>query len=158
MSGEIRGRLIAARGTRLYVDERGPADAPALLYLHGGPGSGSYDFMSFHPDAPDFLQTPNLDRMAREGAHVANAFVTTSLCSPSRASFLTGKYPSRHGVTLTMTHGDLFPDRRNVPDVLKTVAKLAASGEVPRARLARAFTRGLFRLGPKSGNEPELRD
>jgi proline iminopeptidase len=51
MSGEIRGRLIAARGTRLYVDERGPADAPALLYLHGGPGSGSYDFMSFQGDA-----------------------------------------------------------------------------------------------------------
>lgn len=50
MSGEIRGRMIAVRGTRLYVDERGAADAPALLYLHGGPGSGSYDFMSFQGD------------------------------------------------------------------------------------------------------------
>lgn len=57
-----------------------------------------YDFMSFVPGAPPFLRTPNLDRMAREGAHVRNAFVTTSLCSPSRASILTGRYAHRHGV------------------------------------------------------------
>ncbi len=57
-----------------------------------------FDFMGFHPDAPDFLQTPNLDRMAAEGAHVANAFVTTSLCSPSRASILTGRYAHNHGI------------------------------------------------------------
>jgi arylsulfatase A-like enzyme len=55
-----------------------------------------------------------------------------------------------------MTQGDLFPDRRNVPDVLRTVARLAASGEVPRGRLANRFVRGLLRLGPKSGNEAEL--
>ena len=57
-----------------------------------------YDFMSFMPGAPRWLQTPNLDRMRREGAHVRNAFVTTSLCSPSRASILTGQYAHRHGV------------------------------------------------------------
>ncbi len=57
-----------------------------------------YDFMGFHPDAPDFLQTPNMDRMAAEGAHIRNAFVTTSLCSPSRASILTGQYAHTHGV------------------------------------------------------------
>jgi len=42
--------LMEIRGTRLYVDRRGTAGSPPLLYLHGGPGSGSYDFMSFQGD------------------------------------------------------------------------------------------------------------
>ena len=57
-----------------------------------------YDFLGFMPRAPRWLRTPGLDRMRAEGAHVRNAFVTTSLCSPSRASILTGQYAHRHGV------------------------------------------------------------
>ena len=57
-----------------------------------------HDFMGFHPDAPDFLETPSMDRMAAEGLHLRNAFVTTSLCSPSRASILSGRYAHHHGV------------------------------------------------------------
>jgi len=57
-----------------------------------------YDFMGFMDEAPSYLETPNMDRMARGGAHMKNAFVTTSLCSPSRASILTGQYTHRHGV------------------------------------------------------------
>ena len=57
-----------------------------------------YDFMGFHPGAPTWLETPHLDRLAREGVHVANAFVSTSLCSPSRASILSGQYMHRHRV------------------------------------------------------------
>jgi N-acetylglucosamine-6-sulfatase len=44
------------------------------------------------------LETPNMDRLASEGVHFRNAFVTTSLCSPSRASILTGQYMHNHGV------------------------------------------------------------
>ena len=99
---------------------------------------------------------PNDAELRRTGFSFTHAFIATAMCSPSRASFLTGTYPSRHGVSLTMTAGDLFPEARNLPAVLRTVAGLAVSGETPRGRLARAFGRGLFRLGPKSGNEPEL--
>ncbi len=54
--------------------------------------------MGFHEGSPKFLETPNLDRMAKEGAHLRNAFVSTSLCSPSRASILTGQYMHHHRV------------------------------------------------------------
>ncbi|MBL8178209.1 MAG: sulfatase [Bryobacterales bacterium] len=43
-------------------------------------------------------QTPNLDRLAAEGARFSNFFCATPLCSPSRASFLTGLYPHSHRV------------------------------------------------------------
>ncbi len=56
-----------------------------------------YDFMSFMKKVP-WLQTPNMDRLAAMGAHMQNAFVTTSLCSPSRASILTGQYAHTHQI------------------------------------------------------------
>lgn len=61
-----------------------------------------YDFMGFL-GKPAFLKTPNMDRLARNGAHLKNAFVTTSLCSPSRASIFTGQYSHRHGVVDNQT-------------------------------------------------------
>jgi N-acetylglucosamine-6-sulfatase len=45
-----------------------------------------------------FLETPNMDRLAREGMRFENAFATTPLCSPSRASFLTGQYAHTNGI------------------------------------------------------------
>lgn len=56
-----------------------------------------FDFMGFTGKVP-WLETPNMDRMAAEGAYFPNAFVTTSLCSPSRASILTGMYTHTHTV------------------------------------------------------------
>ena len=44
------------------------------------------------------LQTPALDRLLRDGLHFENAFVTTSLCSPSRASIMTSQLMREHGV------------------------------------------------------------
>ncbi len=45
-----------------------------------------------------FLQTPVLDQLAADGVRFDHSYVTTALCSPSRATLLTGQYASRHGV------------------------------------------------------------
>lgn len=45
-----------------------------------------------------YLSTPNIDRIAREGATFSRAYHATPLCSPNRASILTGQYSSRHGI------------------------------------------------------------
>jgi arylsulfatase A-like enzyme len=45
-----------------------------------------------------YLKTPHIDRIGAEGTWFENAFHTTPLCSPNRASIVTGQYASRHGV------------------------------------------------------------
>jgi N-acetylglucosamine-6-sulfatase len=54
-----------------------------------------------------FVKTPNIDRIGREGAQFLNNFTTTPLCSPSRASFLTGQYVHTHGVIDNTDHNEL---------------------------------------------------
>ncbi|MEM9159346.1 MAG: sulfatase-like hydrolase/transferase [Verrucomicrobiota bacterium] len=55
-----------------------------------------WDAMSFldHP----YVETPNIDRLREQGAWMSNAFVSTSICCPSRATFMTGTFASTHGV------------------------------------------------------------
>jgi len=45
-------------------------------------------------------QTPNLDRIATTGMRFGNCFAVNSICTPSRASILTGKYSHKNGVTV----------------------------------------------------------
>lgn len=63
------------------------------------------------------LQTPHMDRIGREGVYFRNAFCTTSLCSPSRASLLSGLYAHAHGVVDNFTE---YPvDLESFPRVLQ---------------------------------------
>ena len=70
------------------------SERPNILFILSD--NFRWDCMGFmnHP----FVKTPGLDRLAEEGIVFENTFNTTSLCSPSRASILTGTYAHTHGV------------------------------------------------------------
>jgi len=59
----------------------------------------------------DDIRTPNLDRLARGGVRFDNFFCTSPVCSPARASLLTGDIPSRHGVHDWIRIGSVGPNR-----------------------------------------------
>ena len=65
-----------------------------------------------------FYQTPNLDRLCAEGMHFTDAYASCPVCSPTRASVLTGRYPARVGVTNFIDwSGRAHPSRGRVVDV-----------------------------------------
>jgi len=66
------------------------------------------------------IKTPNIDRMAAEGIQFTAAYVASSICSPSRAAFLTGRYPQRMGINAVF-----FPESfTGLPENEITIAKL----------------------------------
>lgn len=69
-----------------------------------------YDAFGFLKGQP-WLETPALDSLAHDGVNFKNAYVTTSLCSPSRATILTGLYAHRHKIidnNTAIPHGTTF--------------------------------------------------
>ncbi|HEV3027415.1 MAG TPA: sulfatase, partial [Planctomycetota bacterium] len=76
-----------------------PGQRPNVLFILTD--DQRWDCIGLAPNAR--VQTPNIDRIGREGVYFPNAFCTTSLCSPSRASILSGLYAHVHGVSNNFT-------------------------------------------------------
>ena len=110
------------------------------------------------PTEPGWLDSlmPNDAELARTGVRFEQAFCNTAMCSPSRATLLTGRWPAEHGVNLTLTAADLRPDLRNSPSVAATMARILARREAPARRVLRQFGRGALRIGESRGGEAEL--
>jgi len=106
-AGLVAARSAPATGT-------GPDGRPNLIFILTDDQRWDAMGCAGHP----FIRTPNMDRLAAEGVRFRNAFVTTSLCSPSRASFLTGRYAHSHGV-FTNAHGGLPPSQTTYPMLLQ---------------------------------------
>jgi len=72
----------------------------------------------------ELIKTPNLDRLSQQGILFSNAFANSPLCSASRQSLLTGKYPHASGVTLLTTS---FPEEQiTIADHLKNYGFISA--------------------------------
>jgi arylsulfatase A-like enzyme len=61
-----------------------------------------------------YYETPNIDALAKKGMLFTDAYSANPLCSPTRASILTGKYPARHGITSAVGHTP--PKERGYPE------------------------------------------
>jgi arylsulfatase A-like enzyme len=72
-----------------------PADRPNVLFLFSD--DLTCQAISAYGDQRRLLETPNMDRIAREGMRFDRCLVTNSICGPSRASILTGKYSHLNG-------------------------------------------------------------
>lgn len=97
-AGGLAATGLALSGWPLLKKARA-AERPNFLFILTDDQRHDALSAAGHP----FLRTPNIDWLAKTGARFTNAFVTTSLCSPSRASFLTGQYAHRHGVLNNLT-------------------------------------------------------
>ena len=91
--------LFSAAAINAQIDKQLKEKKNVIFILSDDHRYDAMSFMHFN----DFLKTPNMDKMAKEGIHFKNAFVSTSLCSPSRASILTGMYAHQHGVVDNMS-------------------------------------------------------
>ena len=74
--------------------QSGPLPRPNIIYImaddHANAAISAY--------GSKLIQTPNIDRIAKEGVLFQNSFVTNSICAPSRAVLLTGKYSHLNGL------------------------------------------------------------
>lgn len=92
-----RSEFLSCAAMALVAAAIGPAQAaprPNVVLLVTDDQRADCLSCSGHPQ----LQTPHIDRLAREGVRYANAFVTTAICCTSRASLISGQYARRHGV------------------------------------------------------------
>ena len=99
---------------------------------------------------------PNERELARTGLTFNHGFCNTAMCSPSRATLMSGRYPAEHGVKLTLTAADLRPDPSNAPAVAATMGRILRRHEAPAPRVLRQFAKGALGLGLSTGHETEL--
>ena len=99
--------------------------------------------------APD-ANTPNIDRLAREGVKFTDFYANHANCSPTRAAFITGRYQQRYGIESPLTHDDsrhLPPSDTSLPRLLKNagyatglIGKWHLGAETPRGRIVTGST------------------
>ncbi|HEY4110302.1 sulfatase [Puia sp.] len=103
----MKGHIIFLLGLQLFAGAAGRAQSRAVVPAAGAgrPNiifilSDDHAYQAIGAYGSRLTATPNIDRIAREGALFTRAMVTNSICGPSRATLLTGKYSHKNGYTL----------------------------------------------------------
>jgi arylsulfatase A-like enzyme len=101
---------------------------------HGAWATGAYG-------CPEIL-TPNINRLARDGAKFTRAYACTPVCSPSRMSYMTGKLPSQHGV-----QDYLLPEDSSGPTTIRFLDGHTTYAEILAAHGYRLGMCGKWHMG-----------
>ena len=74
------------------------------------------------------IETPNIDRLAREGIVFSDGYVADPICAPSRAGLMTGRYPARFGMEVNLTYAPADPHHGLPPEETVFAARLKRAG------------------------------
>lgn len=109
------GLVFLFAGLKMHKEKQ-LADQPNILFImsddHTGQAWGIYGGI-----LKDYVHTPNISRLAEEGCVLDNCLVSNSICTPSRATILTGQYSHINGVKTL--GGSLYPEQNNIAKVMK---------------------------------------
>ena len=97
----ITGGVLAAHPQSLYAAKEAPLNEKPNILLIMADDLGWRDTAVY---GSTFYETPNIDALAASGVRFTDAYAANPLCSPTRASMLTGQYPLRHGLTTAAGH------------------------------------------------------
>jgi arylsulfatase A-like enzyme len=86
--------LMLPSASPLIAQRRAPARPPNIVFIM----SDDHAAQAISAYGSKLIRTPGIDRLAKEGMRFDNCFVTNSICTPSRAAILTGKYSHLNGV------------------------------------------------------------
>lgn len=108
----------------VYLEAQAPRARPMNLVFILTDNQGAWTLGCYgNPD----IRTPHIDRLAAEGMRFTRALSSNPVCSPTRATFLTGLLPSQHGV-----HSFLDPKYMMGPEAYNTLREFTSLGEVLR--------------------------
>lgn len=87
--------VLLASQFLMFTLHAAAANRPNIVFIFSD--DHAYQAISAYNDPRKLIETPNIDRIAKEGMRLDRCLVTNSICGPSRASVLTGKYSHKNG-------------------------------------------------------------